>query len=131
MNASKYGCDALVVFSDKDPIRILLAVTKEDVRTLSLRLRRLTGSLERVNMEDVEKEFKIFLRELWDKLVFHVVNVLQITCLPQSRIWWCPTAEFSLLPLHAAAPYRPRQKGVSDLYISSYTTTLTALIRAR
>ena len=35
------------------------------------------------------------------------------------------------MPLHAAAPYRERQKGVSDIYVSSYTTTLTALIRAR
>ena len=128
MNASKYSCDALIVFSDKDAVHIPLPVTKEGVRELSLRLRTLTRSAKRM---DMEKEFKIFLRELWDKLVSHIVNVLQTTCHRNSRIWWCPTAEFSLLPLHAAAPYRQGQKGVSDLYVSSYTTTLTALIRAR
>ena len=82
-------------------------------------------------MDDTNKEFMIFLCELWDRLVSHIANVLQTTCPPQSRIWWYPTAEFSLLPLHAAAPYNKGQKGISDLYVSSYKATLTALIRAR
>ena len=71
------------------------------------------------------------MRELWDKVVSHIVDFLKTACPPQSRIWWCPTAEFSVLPLHAAAPFRKGQRGVSNLYTSSYTTTLTALIRAR
>ena len=131
MNASKYGCDALIVFVDKDPVHIPLPITKKDVQELSLRLRILTKGAKRMDMRAIEREFKIFLRTLWDKLVSHVVNVLQTTCYRNSRTWWCPTAEFSLLRLHAAAPYRERQKGVSDIYVSSYTTTLTALIRAR
>ena len=36
-----------------------------------------------------------------------------------------------MLPLHAAGPYRKGQRNLPDLYISSYTPTLTALIRAR
>ncbi|KAF8431089.1 CHAT domain-containing protein [Boletus edulis BED1] len=56
---------------------------------------------------------------------------LQTTRLPQSRIWWCPTGEFSTLPLHAAGPYRKGQQNLPNLYVSSYTPTLTALIRAR
>ena len=71
------------------------------------------------------------MRELWDKVVSHIIDPLKTTCPPRSHIWWCPTAEFSLLPLHSASPFRKGQRGVSDLYISSYTTTLTALIRAR
>ena len=35
------------------------------------------------------------------------------------------------LPLHAAGPYQSAQKNLPDIYISSYTTTLFALIRAR
>ena len=131
MNASTYGCDALIVFADKDPVHIPLPVTKEEVRGLSLRLRTLTSNAKRMDKMDTDKAFKIFLRELWNKLVSHIVNVLRTTCRHNSRIWWCPTAEFSLLPLHAAAPCRECQKGVSDLYVSSYTTTLTSLIRAR
>ena len=36
-----------------------------------------------------------------------------------------------MLPLHAAGPYREGQHNLPDLYVSSYTPTLTALIRAR
>jgi CHAT domain-containing protein len=36
-----------------------------------------------------------------------------------------------VLPLHAAGPYRKGQRNLPHLYISSYTPTLAALIRAR
>ena len=129
VNASKYGCDALVVFVDRDPVHIPLPVTKEDVRGLSSNLHTLRKLATDKRM-DVTTGFKSFLRELWDRVVSHIVDVLQRTCPRQSRIWWCPTAEFSHLPLHAAIPYRKGQESVSDLFISSYTTTLTALIHA-
>lgn len=52
------------------------------------------------------------------------------------RVWWCPTAEFSFLPLHAAGVYHPQRKdsvieSCSDYMVSSYTPTLAALISAR
>ncbi|KAG1731705.1 hypothetical protein EDB19DRAFT_1912419 [Suillus lakei] len=50
---------------------------------------------------------------------------------PGSRIWWCPTAEFTLLPLHAAGPYEGKRDNLSHICISSYTPTLVTLIRAR
>ena len=49
----------------------------------------------------------------------------------RSRIWWSPTGEFSVQLLHAAGPYRKRELNFANIYISSYTSTLTALIRAR
>jgi tetratricopeptide (TPR) repeat protein len=52
----------------------------------------------------------------------------------QSRIWWCPTSIFCSLPLHAMGPVRsegPLKLYFSDLYISSYTPTLSALIESR
>jgi len=44
-----------------------------------------------------------------------------------------PNVQASLcgLTVHAAGPYRPAQKNLPDIYISSYTTTLSTLIRAR
>ena len=52
----------------------------------------------------------------------------------QSRVWWCPTSVFCHLPLHAMGPI-PSDDGVkryfSDLYISSYTPTLSTLIESR
>ncbi|KAG8218000.1 hypothetical protein J3R82DRAFT_6192 [Butyriboletus roseoflavus] len=80
---------------------------------------------------DVTRDLGVFLRELWDEVVSPIVNFLQTVFPSQSRIWWCPTAEFSLLPLHATGPYRKGQQNLANLYISSYTPTLTALIHAR
>jgi len=77
------------------------------------------------------KELASFLRQLWDHVVFPVIQTLQRTHLPQTCIWWCPTAQFSTPPWHAAGPYRKGQRNLDDLCISSYTPTLTALICAR
>jgi CHAT domain-containing protein len=71
------------------------------------------------------------LRKLWDQIVSPIVYCLWMTHPSQSRIWWCPTAEFSVLPLHAAGLYRNGQQNLPHLYISSYTLSLTALIRSR
>jgi tetratricopeptide (TPR) repeat protein len=60
---------------------------------------------------------------------FHKLKVPE-----QSRVWWCPTFVFCHLPLHAMGPI-PSDNGVkryfSDLYISSYTPTLSTLIESR
>jgi CHAT domain-containing protein len=128
VNASKYSCDALIVFFDRDPVHIPLEITHEDVRDLSTKLHSLTV---RSTRDDVTKELGFFLRNLWDQIVSPIVDCLQTFYPSQSRIWWCPTAEFSVLPLHAAGPYRKGERNLPHLYISSYTPTLTALIRAR
>ena len=128
VNASKYGCDALIVFLNRDPVHIPLRITQEDARALSTELHTLTVRAKRA---DVTKELASFLRKLWDEIVLPIVDCLQTTLPSQSRIWWCPTAEFSVLPLHAAGPYRKGKQNLPHLYVSSYTPTLTALIRAR
>jgi CHAT domain-containing protein/TPR repeat protein len=128
VNASKYSCDALIVLLDRDPVHIPLQIIQEGVRDLSTELHILTV---RATKDDVTKELAFFLRKLWDQVVSPIVDYLQTTHPFQSRIWWCPTAEFSVLPLHAAGPFRKGEKNLPHLYISSYTPTLTALIRAR
>jgi CHAT domain-containing protein len=48
------------------------------------------------------------------------------------RLHWCPTGEFTFLPLHAAGIYDPDQVDCcSDYVVSSYTPTLSALLRAQ
>ncbi|KAI9463899.1 CHAT domain-containing protein [Boletus coccyginus] len=128
VNASEYSCDALIVLLDRDPVHIPLSITIKYVRELSSRLRDLT---RRARSGNVARDLGLILRELWDDVVSPIVDYLQKIYPSRSRIWWCPTAEFSLLPLHAAGPYRKGQKNLADLYISSHTPTLTALIRAR
>jgi len=52
----------------------------------------------------------------------------------QSRVWWCPTSVFCSLPLHAMGPI-PSDVGPPryflDLYIPSYTPSLSALVESR
>ena len=54
-------------------------------------------------------------------------------CADQSRIWWCPMSVFCSLPLHAMGPI-PSDDGERryflDLYICSYTPSLSALIQS-
>ncbi|KAH0833940.1 TPR-like protein, partial [Lanmaoa asiatica] len=128
VNGSQYSCDALVVLLDRDPIRIPLQITRARVSQLSSELRSVSLHAK---VRDVTKDLAFILRAIWDAVDSPIVEVLRTFQPRGSRIWWCPTAEFSLLPLHAAGPYRKGQQNFSDLYISSYTPTLTALIRAR
>jgi hypothetical protein len=58
------------------------------------------------------------------------VKILQ-ECHPRRLlIWWCLNNKFTPLPLHATGSFRKTQPTLSDLYISSYTPTLTAFIHA-
>ena len=72
------------------------------------------------------------LYELVGKLVVKRIRMLGVP--EQSRIWWCPTSVFCSLPLHAMGPI-PSSDGCeryfSDLYIPSYTPSLSALIESR
>ena len=128
VNASKYSCDALIVLADKDPVHIPLSITEANVQELASKLHTLIVHARR---RDVTRELWKFLRELWDRVVSPIAAVLLPRVRHQSRIWWCPTAEFCLLPLHAAGPYEKGQENLADMFISSYTPTLSALIRAR
>ena len=75
------------------------------------------------------------LRDLYDLVGRPVIERFRTLNVPeQSRIWWCPTSVFCSLPLHAMGPIRSDGNVdlyFSDLYIPSYTPTLSALIEAR
>jgi CHAT domain-containing protein len=129
VNASQYGCDALIVLSAQDPIHVPIDITQTEVSELSSEFQSLA---EKFGCSDNQHKLVGILRKLWHHIVDHVVQALRVSKVhPGSRIWWCPTAEFTLLPLHAAGPYERNRDNLSHIYISSYTPTLAALIRAR
>ncbi|KAH9057578.1 CHAT domain-containing protein [Lactarius vividus] len=72
------------------------------------------------------------LTQLYDLVGKPVIDRLRQLNVPeQSRVWWCPTSVFCSLPLHAMGPI-PSDDGADDryfldLYIPSYTPTLSAL----
>ncbi|KAG0691619.1 hypothetical protein DFH29DRAFT_1010607 [Suillus ampliporus] len=87
---------------------------------------------EEFGFSDHEPDLVSILRKLWECIVDPMVQALmESNILPVSRIWWCPTAEFMLLPLHAAGPYEKKKDNLFHIYISSHTPTLATLICAR
>ena len=74
------------------------------------------------------------LAELYKLVGKPVIDRLRQLQVPeQSRVWWCPTSVFCSLPLHAMGPI-PSDDGERryflDLYICSYTPSLSALIQS-
>ncbi|KAJ8584031.1 hypothetical protein M405DRAFT_884542 [Rhizopogon salebrosus TDB-379] len=129
VNSSQYSCDAMIILTAADPVHVPLHIAQADALELSKKFQSLiedAGSSGNQLYEIVG-----VLRTLWDCVVGPIVEALKHSAHLGSRIWWCPTAEFALLPLHAAGPYAKKSHNFSDLYISSYTPTLATLIRAR
>jgi CHAT domain-containing protein len=72
------------------------------------------------------------------RLGIHELVVLWLTSKQKAegrtrpRLHWCPTGAFTFLPLHAAGIYHAhREDCCSDYVVSSYTSTLSALLRAQ
>ncbi|OAX38220.1 hypothetical protein K503DRAFT_850105 [Rhizopogon vinicolor AM-OR11-026] len=131
VNVSQHSCDALIILSAQDPVHIPLDIARTEVSELSSEFQSLTerggSSHDQLELQNIVG----VLRKLWDRIVGPIVQALREIIQPGSRIWWCPTAEFTLLPLHAAGPYEKKSNNLSHFYISSYTPTLAALIHAR
>jgi len=131
VNASQYSCDALIILSSQDPVHIPLDMERAEVSELSDQFQSVTKGAGTSNHQFELNIIVSILRTLWERIVHPIVKALKVLIPRRSRIWWCPTAEFMLLPLHAAGPYVEQGRNLSSFYISSYTPTLAALIRAR
>jgi hypothetical protein len=74
-------------------------------------------------------------RDLYELIGRPVIKRLNELGIPErSRVWWCPTSVLGYLPLHAMGPIPSAGNGkqyFSDIYISSYTPTLSTLITSR
>jgi hypothetical protein len=96
-----------------------------------LRVRKEKG----IGSEDYELTLASVLSDLYELVGRPVIKKLRELKVPEkSRIWWCPTGAFCSLPLHAMGPIPSDdadERYFSDLYIPSYTPTLSALIESR
>ncbi|KAG1848472.1 CHAT domain-containing protein [Suillus subluteus] len=131
VNASRYSCDALIVLISQDPAHVSLDITQAEVSELTSTFQSLTSHAGTSDHKTESYKIVGVLRTLWRRVVASILEVLRKFVPRGSRIWWCPTAEFTLLPLHAAGPYEPNSHNFSHFYVSSYTPTLATLIRAR
>lgn len=73
---------------------------------------------------------KPLLRTLWHEIVLPIRQCLRFLDPYARRIWWCPTGWLTFLPFHLVTNGFVDKSGFLQM-IPSYTSTLSALIRAR
>lgn len=129
VNISPHRSDAIVILAS-GPLTLvpLPEVSLPDLAVLSSEL----TAAQLPTATHPSKRILPILRALWDDIVQPVAEHLaQLGVEHSSRIWWCPTSELCALPLHAAGSYKRGQPGLLEMYISSYTPTVSALLHAR
>ncbi|KAG1831154.1 CHAT domain-containing protein [Suillus subalutaceus] len=137
--ASQYSCSAIIVPTSGDPHHVPLpSVTLVDLTNLKDRFARAIRQASRMNPTESRTDLIVLSRIIWEEIMLPIVNVLELVLKlkRRSRIWLCPTAAFTSIPLHAANPFqtkadRSKEPCLEDLYICSYTPTLSALVRSR
>ncbi|KAH8991517.1 CHAT domain-containing protein [Lactarius akahatsu] len=135
INHSAWRSDILILLHNAPPS---LIPTSDDFYNRTTELKdRLSESRNKYGLDSshYDKFLASVLVELYKLVGEPVINRLRRLKVPeQSRIWWCPTSAFCSLPLHAMGPI-PSDDGETryflDLYICSYTPTLSALIQSR
>ncbi|KAG0696516.1 hypothetical protein DFH29DRAFT_950612 [Suillus ampliporus] len=131
--ASRRSCDAIIVSNTHpEPLHIQLKISFSSLAALSTTFQVCTSSVSE-DSDAIEAQLKEVLRCLWDDVVAPVIVHLEESIPPRhgSRIWWCPTSFFSTLPVHAAGDYTPEGTQLPQLYVSSYTSSISSLVRAR
>ena len=134
INHSEFGSDILIVHNSSPshiptPYDFFRRVNDSKVKLLAARKN------DGPDSENYHEALSFVLKELYELVgrpVIERFNKMGIR--EQSRVWWCPTSVSGYLPLHAMGPIPPNSGGLryfSDLYISSYTPTLSALISSR
>ncbi|KAG2150943.1 CHAT domain-containing protein [Suillus clintonianus] len=139
--ASEYSCHSLIITRDAEqphhvPLPSLNLANLEELKDDFLSTMR---SAVRTHQKEPRTKLLALLRKVWDKVMLPIVMVLRgdLKVEHRSRIWLCPTAAFTSIPLHAASLFRVKADGsgpelcLEDIYICSYTPTISALIRAR
>ncbi|KAG1897192.1 CHAT domain-containing protein [Suillus fuscotomentosus] len=136
--ASQYSCSAIIVPTSGGPHHVPLpSVTLADLTNLKDRFARAIREASQMTPKQSRTDLIVLSRILWNEIMLPIINVLRHDLkLKYCRIWLCPTAAFTSIPLHAAHPFRTnpdgsREQCLEDLYICSYTPTLSALVRSR
>ena len=134
INHSKWRSDIIILLHDSPPS---LITTSDDFYDCAKGLHDKLLAARNIGLDSREYEGALgyVLEHLYNLVGRPVIERLHELNIPeQSRVWWCPTSVFCSLPLHAMGPIAsngPTKLYFSDIYISSYTPTLSALIESR
>ncbi|KAG2362848.1 CHAT domain-containing protein [Suillus spraguei] len=138
--ASQYSCSAIIVPTSGEPHNVPLpSITLTELKNLKDRFARAIRDASTLGPKVPRNDLIVLLRTVWDEIMLPIINVLEhvLNLKRHSRIWLCPTADFTSIPLHAAHPFLTKPDGsgkepcLEDLYICSYAPTLSALVRSR
>ena len=147
INSSEYRCDAVIIPPKGDLVLVPLSVTAAKLSTLTdqqekfaLRQSRIGTPLDDNDDDELPSKsitLKSVLNDTWlfvGDPIFQKFKDLQLlgsqtsaTC----HVWWCLTGSLSFLPIHASFPSTQPAIGMMDIVVSSYTPTISALLRAQ
>jgi CHAT domain-containing protein len=135
INHSIWRCDILILLHNMPPS--LISTSRDFYKQASALKDKLLDSRHKSGLDsrDYEEILAFVLNQLYELVGKPVIDRLRQLRVPeQSRVWWCPTSVFCSLPLHAMGPIQSddgEPRYFLDLYICSYTPTLSALIQSR
>ena len=131
INHCEWRSDIMIIFHSSLPCAI---PTPKYFYTRANELRDELVKARKCGLDSVEYQDALcfVLKGLYELVGEPVIKRLRVLGVPeQSRVWWCPTSVFCSLPLHAMGPILSSDTYFSDLYIPSYTPSLSALIESR
>lgn len=133
LNVSPWRCDAMIVTRDTElPTQVRLPdLTAADAEQQAQTYLAAMTTADGAGREDT---IRGVLGWLWRTVTAPVLDAL--AALPEfagatqpTHVWWIPTGPLTTLPLHAATS--ADGSSVLDRVVSSYTPTVSALMRAR
>ena len=134
INHCEWRSDILIIFHKFLPCSIS---TADDFYDRAKNLRDELVEARKHGLDSIEYQDALcsVLKDLYELVGEPVIKRFRVLGVPeQSRIWLCPTSVFCSLPLHAMGPIpssNTSKQYFSDLYIPSYTPSLSALIESR
>ena len=134
INHCEWRSDIIIIFHNSLPCSIPTPKTFFS-HAKALRDELVDARKHGLDSVDYQDALCSVLKGLYELVGEPVIKRLRVLGVPeQSRIWLCPTSVFCSLPLHAMGPIPSKndhERYFSDLYIPSYTPSLSALIEAR
>ncbi|KAI0003265.1 CHAT domain-containing protein [Russula compacta] len=133
INHCRWRSDILILLHDSPP-SLIPTPNGFYARANKLRDQLLDARKKGLESNEYEDALCSVLKDLYDLVGRQVIQRLNELGVPeQSRVWLCPTSALCSLPLHAMGPIPSdgaTKRYFLDLYIPSYTPTLSALIES-
>ncbi|EFI28548.1 hypothetical protein CC1G_13570 [Coprinopsis cinerea okayama7 len=147
LNASRYGCHALILKQDCTLLPLSLDIDIKKLRDLRVAVQRMGRGLDvdgalrssiddlaerrelrlklgRLSRQTEDDRFRQVLEVLWLLIAESVVSALELEKADvPGRIWWCPTGPFAFLPIHAAGIYSNTSEESDCLCLSNYAVS--------